>query len=106
MFEPNDKAGSGEDPMLRIIQMEEIYERIQQKANALEQAISEYEELQSEIEKLEVYYTSQDWKNDFAMEERGEIPQGMQRGILSEDGIYNLLEQNKELMKRLEEKNE
>jgi len=106
MLEPKVKAGSGEDPMLRIIQMEEIYERIQQKANALEQAISEYEELQSEINILEAYYTSQDWKDDFVMEEKGEIPQGIQRGILSEDGIYNLLEQNKELMKRLEENNE
>ena len=69
--------------------------------DALEKKIAEYEEFQAEIQKLEEYYTSQQWKDDFAMDEKGELPDKLRRGILSEDGIYNLLERNKELKKRL-----
>ena len=69
--------------------------------DALEKKIAEYEEFQAEIQKLEAYYTSQQWKDDFAMDEKGELPDKLKRGILSEDGIYNLLERNKELVERL-----
>lgn len=41
---------------------------------------------------------SQQWKEDFAMDEAGEFPDRLKRGVLSEDGIYNLLERNKEMM--------
>ncbi len=44
---------------------------------------------------------SQHWKDDFAMDEKGELPDKLKRGILSEDGIYNLLERNKELKERI-----
>ena len=49
-------------------------------------------------QKLEDYYKSQQWKDDFAMDEAGEFPDKLKRGVLSEDGIYNLLERNKEMM--------
>ena len=32
------------------------------------------------------------------MDEAGEFPDKLKRGVLSEDGIYNLLERNKEMM--------
>ena len=35
------------------------------------------------------------------MDEKGELPDKLKRGILSEDGIYNLLERNKELKERI-----
>ena len=69
--------------------------------DALEKKITEYEEFQAEIQKLEAYYMSQQWKDDFAMDEKGELPDKLKRGILSEDGIYNLLERNKELKERI-----
>ena len=78
-----------------------IFNRATQKMDALEKKIAEYEEFQAEIQKLEAYYTSQQWKDDFAMDEKGELPDKLKRGILSEDGIYNLLERNKELVERL-----
>ena len=72
--------------------------------DALEARIVDYQELQSEIRKLEEYYTSQQWKDDFALDEAGEFPENLKRGVLSEDGIYNVLERNKELMERIQEK--
>ena len=45
---------------------------------------------------LEVYYTSDDWKRDYADDEAGLLPDDLKRGVLSEDGLYNLLEESKE----------
>lgn len=84
-----------------LFQMEAILDRAVQKMDALEHKIMEYEEFQEEIRILEGYYTSQQWKDDYAMDENGELPEKLKRGILSEDGIYNVLERNKELLKRI-----
>ena len=84
-----------------LFEMEGILDRAEQKIDALEKKIDEYREFQSEIRKLEAYYTSSQWKNDFTMDEEGKLPKRLKRGILSEDGIYNLLERNKELMERI-----
>jgi hypothetical protein len=78
--------------------MEAILDRATDRLDALEKKIKEYKELQSEIQKLEAYYTSQQWKDDFAADEAGEFPDKLKKGVLSEDGIYNLLERNKEMM--------
>jgi hypothetical protein len=84
-----------------IYQMEAILDRATDRLDALEKKIKEYKELQSEIQKLEAYYTSQQWKDDFAMDEEGKFPKKLKKGVLSEDGIYNMLERNKEIMKIL-----
>ncbi|MCR5127983.1 MAG: DUF4298 domain-containing protein [Lachnospiraceae bacterium] len=81
--------------------MEGILNRATQRMDALEKKMEEYMEFQSEIEKLEAYYTSQQWKEDYALDEEGKLPEKLKRGILSEDGIYNLLERNKELLSRI-----
>ena len=35
------------------------------------------------------------------MDEAGEFPDKLKRGVLSEDGIWNMLERNKELLERI-----
>ena len=40
---------------------------------------------------LAEYYTSDEWKQDFADDEDGRLPKDLKRGVLSEDGIWNLL---------------
>ena len=97
----HNKRLATENVPQHLFEMEDILNRATQKMNALEKMIAEYKEYQSEIEKLEAYYTSRQWKDDYAMDEKGELPDNLKRGILSEDGIYNLLERNKELMERL-----
>ena len=46
-------------------------------------------------------YTSQQWKDDYAMDEAGTFPEKLKRGVLSQDGIWNLLERNRKLIRRL-----
>ena len=96
------KRLAGKNVPKHLYEMEGILDRATQKMDALEKKIEEYKEFQCEIQKLEAYYTSQQWKDDFAMDENGELPEKLKRGILSEDGIYNLLERNRELMERMD----
>ena len=79
--------------MIRICDMQEILDR----ANYLLDNKGDLKERQPLIEKLEAYYTSQQWKDDFALDEDGELPDSLKRGVLSEDGIYNVLERFNDL---------
>lgn len=97
------KRLAGENVPQHIIEMESILDKATEKMDELERQMAEYEAFQSEIRKLEEYYASQQWKDDFAMDERGEFPEGLKRGVLSEDGIYNMLERNQELLNRIRE---
>ena len=48
--------------------------------------------IQEAIRILAEYYASDDWKRDFADDEAGILPKDLKRGVLSEDGIWNILE--------------
>ncbi|MBO4310383.1 MAG: DUF4298 domain-containing protein [Lachnospiraceae bacterium] len=93
-----------ENPTDRIVFMEEIFDRAKEvSANANENPTA-FLDYQSEIEKLEEYYSDERWKKDFALDEQGMLPKGLKRGVLSEDGIYNLLEQNREVLETVRKK--
>ena len=47
--------------------------------------------IQEALRILAEYYTSDEWKQDFADDESGLLPKDLKRGVLSEDGIWNLL---------------
>ena len=55
------------------------------------------------LRELEAYYTGSQWREDFAADEAGKLPAGLKRGVLSEDGIYNLLERFREIGGLLDE---
>ncbi|SDB51939.1 hypothetical protein SAMN02910263_02618 [Butyrivibrio sp. INlla16] len=80
----------------RIKEMETILDTALQKLGA--EDIEELKAYQPEIDRLAAYYSSQDWKDDFALDEAGKLPADLKRGVLSEDGIYNMLERYKELL--------
>ena len=85
----------------RIKQMEERFERASKAIKALSSALDEYEKVQEDLAALSKYYGSKTWKKDFNDDEAGRLPQDLKRGVLSEDGIWNLLEGNKELAERI-----
>ena len=57
----------------------------------------DYYRLRRLVRQLEAYYTSDDWKRDYADDEAGLLPADLKRGVLSQDGIYDLLESFGEL---------
>ena len=92
---------AGENVPQHIYEMESILGRALQKMDDLERKIEEYRDFQSQIRRLEAYYTGPQWKEDYAMEEAGKFPEKLRRGVLSQDGIWNMLERNSEMLEML-----
>ena len=40
------------------------------------------------------------WRKDYEADEAGQIPAGISRGVLSQDGLYNLLEDAGEILEK------
>ena len=85
----------------RIEHMEQNMERVMHAVRVLDDALNEYEAAQEALHELESYYGSDTWKQDFADDEQGKLPQNLKRGVLSEDAIWNLLEDSRTLKERL-----
>lgn len=87
----------------RIKTMEQYLDRASQAVMHLSAALDDYAEAQEALRELEDYYGSPEWKKDFADDEEGLLPQTLKRGVLSEDGIWNLLEDSRSLNSRMQE---
>ena len=85
----------------RIKTMEQHLDRASQAVMNLSAALDDYAEVLTSIRELEKYYGSDDWKQDFADDEQGLLPQDLKRGVLSEDGILNVLTDNQDLHARM-----
>ena len=75
----------------RITYMESLFDKSTEVINHLEQALKDFTSLQPDIAELEAYYTSPQWRKDFEADEASKLPKNLKRGVLSEDGIYDLL---------------
>ena len=67
------------DIIERITYMEALFDR------ALETRIISAE--------LRDYYSGGQWLRDYEADERGELPRDLKRGVLSQDGLWNLMEE-------------
>lgn len=47
---------------------------------------------QEKLRLLDAYYTSGQWREDYEADERGELPPDLKRGVLSQNALYDLLE--------------
>ncbi|MBR4146100.1 MAG: DUF4298 domain-containing protein [Lachnospiraceae bacterium] len=79
--------------------MEKIYDTALDLLNGAKENLAALRAYQPEIRKLAEYYESPLWKEDFEADEDGMLPKDLNRGVLSEDGIYNLLDWNSDIMK-------
>ena len=95
MMEDNKKQ------IARIRQMERRLDKALAAVKRLTAALDKYEAAQEDITALDEYYGSELWRQDLADDEAGRLPDGLKRGVLSEDGIWNLLTDCKELNERL-----
>ena len=85
----------------RIRKMERRLDRTQAAVKRLTGALDKWEAVQDDIDVLDKYYSSNEWRQDFEDDEAGRLPAGLKRGVLSEDGIWNLLADCKEMKKKL-----
>ncbi len=90
-----------EADITRIREMEQRMTRALKVVRAMDSALNAFELVQGDIRTLDEYYGSDEWKADLAADEAGLLPPTLKRGVLSEDSIWNLLEDNKDLLCRM-----
>ena len=91
------KTGACANDLLQIDRITK-YENVMREASRKIAAGEVTGELRDMVSSLEAYYGSVEWRRDFAADEAGILPKDLPRGVLSEDGIYNLLEKYRELV--------
>ena len=69
-----------EEAIRRIQRMEEIFDALQTDPD------------HPSLGELVRYYEGGQWLRDYELDEQGLLPRDLKRGVLSQDGIYNLLD--------------
>lgn len=85
-YETVERGGKTYRRFCRLDRIERIekYERLYDEVNITPDP--------EKLRLLEAYYTSGEWQDDYEADERGELPPDLKRGVLSQDALYNLLE--------------
>jgi hypothetical protein len=85
----------------RIRYMEELLDETEKVIRKLSVAIEDYEKIKDKINELESYYESPLWKIDYEDDEAGKLPKDLKRGVLSQDAVYNLLSELKNIQDKM-----
>ena len=88
------------EQMERIRYMEQLFDLVSESITEPSTALDKSEKIQEAIAALSDYYSSDEWKQDYADDEADRLPKDLKRGVLSEDGIWNLLSDWRELEER------
>jgi len=75
----------------RVQKMERYFDKVSNALHIYPATMSEDSDIQKMIQQLAEYMDSGQWLQDFECDSRGELPKDLKRGVLSEDGLYNLL---------------
>lgn len=77
--------------IMRVTEMERIFDEVSLALSENGGKVPDNPVIISMIRTLIYYMDSGLWLSDYQADERGEIPPGIKRGVLSEDGLYNLV---------------
>ena len=75
----------------RIQHYEMLLDRVVPVLGDLQEALDAFDGIQDDVKELSAYYEDDDWREDFEADEAGKLPRDLKRGVLSEDGIYDVL---------------
>ena len=87
----------------RIEEMEKCLDEASKAIRELSDALTNYEWARDKYYKLQEYYDSDLWLQDFEADEEGRLPKDLKRGVLSEDAVFDLITEHERLLERLEE---
>lgn len=72
--------------------MEHCFDEVTRMMAELDGTIGKWEDAKDQLEVLKDYMASGDWRKDYEADEAGKLPAGLKRGVLSQDGLYDLLQ--------------
>ena len=85
----------------RIQKMEERFDSLERMVRALEEALQEEGGLREHFAVLQDYMDSGQWLKDYEADEKGKIPKEIKRGVLSQDALYDLLTEAREILQKI-----
>lgn len=85
----------------RIQHFERLLDTVGPALTDLEIALDRFVDVQEAVRALSAYYGSDEWHADLAEDEAGNLPSDLKRGVLSEDGIYDVLSDHYALTVRM-----
>ncbi len=85
------------DKIERVSKMEKILGEHRDVLQPLLDALKAYEEHQEAFNELMEYYSSQDWFDDLEASNKGEIPEDIPQGVLSEDAVFDMYGENRDV---------
>lgn len=84
----------------RIEENEKRLDSLLASVNNLEQSLADFKSKKKDLKELKKYYGSKKWLKDKEAYEQNKIPK-IKAGVLSEDAVWNLLEEIDELLKEM-----
>jgi len=75
----------------RVRRMETLFDAVRDALAANPDAAVHDSAVRQQLSILTHYLDDGEWLHDYACDERGELPPDLKRGVLSEDGLYNLV---------------
>lgn len=92
----NTNNRSRHETVIRVNRMEELFDFV---ADILHNTPSELQSpsVRDAIQVLTDYYENGNWLYDYELDEQRVLPSYLKRGVLSQDGLYNLLSEISEV---------
>ena len=90
-----------QEQIRRITNMEAVLQEGRRAVAELSEKLEALERTAPGLAALNQYYGSLLWWQDFEADEAGKLPSDLARGVLSEDGAFNLLEDYRNLLERM-----
>ena len=84
----------------RITRMEQHLDAAAEAVAQLHAALDRYASAREHLRILADYYDGA-WRKDYEADEAGKLPDGLKRGVLSQDALYDLLCDNEALIRRM-----
>ena len=75
----------------RITKMEKIFDDLKFSFEKSKEEFYKNKNLQRKLKVLTNYYENGKWLKDYQLDEENLLPKTLKRGILSQDGIYDFL---------------
>ena len=85
----------------RIAEMEACLDRLSPAMRDFSRALEAFEAAQQDFRRLSDYYGSTQWMTDYEADEAGKLPAELKRGVLSEDTVYDLISEYRDLGGRM-----
>lgn len=77
--------------------MEQRLDKLTAVQEQLREALEKWQEALPDYERIVEYYTGEEWRADFEDSEKGLIPPEISQGVLTEDLVYNMMIEQRQL---------